>query len=82
MTQFLDALEKAGYVSRKDFPGDRRATLIQISTEGLKTLNQEILPIYFKRCAHFSSICTKAEMKQFMEMYEKISKNLSQLEGD
>jgi DNA-binding MarR family transcriptional regulator len=82
MTQFLDALEKAEYVCRKDFPGDRRATLVQITPNGLKTINKEILPIYFKRCSLFSSSCTKAEIKQLTEMYEKISKNLSDFDAD
>jgi DNA-binding MarR family transcriptional regulator len=81
MTQFLDALEKAGYVTRKDFPGDRRATLIQISPKSLKILNKKILPLYFQRMAHFSDRCTKTEMKTFTSMYEKISANLSHLEA-
>ena len=80
MTQFLDVLEKADYVSRKAFPGDRRATLIQITPAGLKILNQEILPVYFKRCGLLSGRCSKTEMKQFTEMYRKISKNLAEIE--
>jgi DNA-binding MarR family transcriptional regulator len=81
MTQFLDALEKAGYVTRKDFPGDRRATLIQISAGSLQILNKKILPLYFQRMAHFSDHCTKTEMKTFTSMYQKISANLSDLEA-
>ena len=82
MTQFLDSLEKAGYVERKAFPGDRRAILIQISVNGLKTLNKKILPLYFMRSAKFSNRCTKTEMKQFTAMYEKISKNLAEFDQD
>ncbi len=80
MTQFVDALEKAGYIVRKADPNDRRAMLIQISDGGLKTLNKEILPAYFKRAAHFADACTKTEMKRFAEMYERIRDHLASLE--
>jgi DNA-binding MarR family transcriptional regulator len=80
MTQFLDSLEKAGYVQRKEFPGDRRAMLIHISPEGLKTMDKKILPLYFKRCAILSSRCTKTEMKQFTKMYQKLCSNMSDFE--
>ncbi len=59
MTQFLDSLEKAEYVTRKDFPGDRRATLIQISPKGLQILNKKILPLYFERTCLFSDRSTR-----------------------
>jgi DNA-binding MarR family transcriptional regulator len=81
MTQFLDALEKSNYIVREDCPGDRRATLIRISPQGLKTMDREILPVFFKRCGLFSSDCTKAEMKLFASIYEKILKNLDRSEG-
>jgi DNA-binding MarR family transcriptional regulator len=80
MTQFLDALERAGYVVRQPFPGDRRAILIKITPKGMRILDKKLLPSYFARSARFSSRCTAAEMKGFTEMYEKIWENLEDME--
>ena len=81
MTQFLDAIEKAGYIERKAVANDRRAMMIQITDWGLKTLKKDILPAYFNRCRHFSGVCTKAEMAKFAELYSRISQHLSDLDG-
>lgn len=82
MTQFLDALEKTGYIQRKAFPGDRRAMLIQLSENGLESLDKTILPQYFKRCRIMSTKTTVAEMKVFADMYRKISMNMAAAEFD
>ena len=77
MTQFVDCLEKTGFVQRKAFPGDRRAMLIELSKEGLEALDKKILPTYFKRCRIMSAKTTMAEMKEFVEVYRRISVNMA-----
>jgi DNA-binding MarR family transcriptional regulator len=72
MTQFLDALEKTGFVQRKAFPGDRRSMLIELSKDGLELLDKKLLPKYFKRCRLSSDRTTMAEMKQFVDIYRQI----------
>jgi len=76
-TQFLDALEKTGFVQRKAFPGDRRAMLIELSKEGLVTLNEKILPEYFDRSNCMCTKVTSAEMDRFVELYRKICANMA-----
>ena len=41
VTKLVDALEEEGLLRRKPHPTDRRATLIELTPEGEKTVSQE-----------------------------------------
>ena len=71
MTQFVDALEKEGFVVRIDDPKDRRGMLVELTSKGMDKLN-EVLPHYFEKLTNITKVLTKEERQQFLFLMEKI----------
>lgn len=76
MTQFIDALEKDGWVRRVDDPDDRRAMRVELTSKG-DGLLKRVLPEHLKSLTHFSEALTRPERKQLLKLLEKVSESFS-----
>lgn len=71
LLRILDILERKGFIERRQFQGDRRASSLFITAEG-KKLRDEVAP-YIE--AHFKKI-TADISKQNIEIYEQVLKKI------
>lgn len=71
MTNRIDRLEQAGLVSRKANPGDGRATLVMLTRQGLKRID-EALVAHLRNQAEVLSPLTAAEQEQLGDLLGKL----------
>lgn len=73
LLRILDILERKGFIERRQFKGDRRASSLFITAEG-KSLRNEVAP-YIE--AHFKKI-TADIPEQNIEIYEQVLRQIDQ----
>lgn len=71
MTAMVDALEDAHLVIRRPHPTDRRATLIELSPEGVREAEQELGPRLDSIAEIFAGL-SPAEREQFSAAMAKL----------
>lgn len=71
MTNRIDRLEQAGLVSRKANPGDGRATLVMLTRQGLKRIDEALLA-HLRNQAEVLSPLTAAEQEQLGDLLGKL----------
>jgi DNA-binding MarR family transcriptional regulator len=71
MTAMVDALEDAHLVVRRPHPTDRRATLIELSPEGVREAEQELGPRLDAIAEIFAGL-SPAEREQFSAVMAKL----------
>jgi DNA-binding MarR family transcriptional regulator len=72
MTQFIDAIEKDGYVKRVEDPKDRRGMLVELTEAGeakLKTL----LPIHIQQLASYAKVLNSEERAMMIQIMLKMA---------
>jgi DNA-binding MarR family transcriptional regulator len=74
MTQFLDHLERDGFIKRVNDPNDRRALFIQLTPHAQKVL-KDLIPLYLKDLERLTSALNRAERKQFFSLLEKLNRD-------
>lgn len=75
MTQFIDALEKSGFVERAIDPKDRRGMLVKLTSTGAEKIAQ-VMPHYIERLSSFCHVLTREERGQFQGLMKKIHLSL------
>ncbi|MNX87906.1 HTH-type transcriptional regulator MhqR [compost metagenome] len=73
MTNRIDRLEQAGLVSRKANPGDGRATLVMLTRQGLKRIDEALLA-HLRNQAEVLSPLNAAEQEQLSGLLGKLLK--------
>jgi DNA-binding MarR family transcriptional regulator len=73
MTAIVDAMELAGLVVRRPHPRDRRATLIELSPDGVRAAAQAIGPQLDSIGEIFAGL-TPAEREQFSAVMAKLTR--------
>jgi DNA-binding MarR family transcriptional regulator len=71
MTQFLDHLERDGFIKRVNDPNDRRALLIQLTPHAEEVL-KKLIPLHLKDLEHLTAALNRAERKQFFQLMTKL----------
>jgi DNA-binding MarR family transcriptional regulator len=71
MTQFVDHLERDGFIKRVNDPNDRRSLFIQLTSHAQDVL-KKLIPLYLKDLEHLTSALNRAERKQFFALMEKL----------
>ncbi|MBC7427957.1 MAG: MarR family transcriptional regulator [Bacteriovorax sp.] len=71
MTQFIDAIEKDGFVKRVDDPKDRRGMLVELTPVGEQKL-AVVLPIHIARMEHYTRVLNSEERKQMISIMMKM----------
>lgn len=72
MTQFIDAIEKDGFVKRVEDPRDRRGMLVELTELGeakLKTL----LPIHIQHLASYAKVLNSEERMMMIQIMLKMA---------
>jgi len=72
MTACLDRLERAGYLTRKPDPADRRGTLVHLTPKG-KALVDKAAFIRFNVAQDAVSGLTKAESSRLADLLRKLA---------
>jgi len=75
MTQFIDAIEKDGFVKRVEDPRDRRGMLVELTELGeakLKTL----LPIHIQHLASYAKVLNSEERMMMIQIMLKMASTL------
>lgn len=78
MTQFIDAIEKDGFVRRVEDPKDRRGMLVELTEAGeakLKTL----LPIHIQHLANYTKILNSEERMMMIQIMLKMASTFKPL---
>ena len=75
MTQFIDAIEKDGFVKRVEDPKDKRGMLVELTTVGEEKL-QSILPTYIRQMEFFTTTLTPEERSTLHVLMGKIVESL------
>ncbi len=78
MTQFIDAIEKDGFVTRVEDPFDRRRMLVKLTDLGDQK-TKEILPIYLERMVAYTKVLSDSEKTVAVDLLEKMSSTLSEV---
>jgi len=73
MTAIVDALEEAHLVVRRRHPTDRRATIIELSSEGAREAEQELAPRIDAMSEIFADL-SPAERTQFSAFLSKLTR--------
>ena len=81
MTAIVDALEDAHLVVRRPHPTDRRATLIELSPEGVREAEQDLGPRLDAMSEIFTGL-SAAEREQFSAALTKIMQAMRDREKD
>lgn len=71
MTQFIDAIEKDGFVKRVEDPKDRRGMLVELTEKGEDVL-KKILPIHISRMEHYTRVLDSNERKMMIQIMMKM----------
>lgn len=71
MTQFIDAIEKDGFVKRTEDPKDRRGMLVELTPVGEEKLKQ-VLPIHIARMEHYTRVLNTEERKMMIQIMTKM----------
>ncbi|MBC7713947.1 MAG: MarR family transcriptional regulator [Rhizobacter sp.] len=71
MTQFIDAIEKDGFVKRVEDPKDRRGMLVELTPHGEQKLSV-IIPIHIARMEHYTRVLNSEERKQMISIMMKM----------
>ena len=71
ITRLIDRLEKRGLVTRGRSPTDRRRVPVQITTDGLKLLNELDQPI-LASCGSTMSPLNEAELQTLIDLLERL----------
>jgi DNA-binding MarR family transcriptional regulator len=80
VTTLIDALEETGFVTRKDHPSDRRATLIDLTAKGRKA----VLRLKSEKrgfADHLFGGCSAADLTQFTRTLDLIAARLQKMAG-
>ena len=72
MTQFIDAIEKDGFVKRVEDPKDRRGMLVKLTEAGEAKL-KEVLPTHIQRMAHYTRVLNADERDMMIHIMEKMA---------
>jgi DNA-binding MarR family transcriptional regulator len=78
VTTLVDAMEKTGFVRRKDHPTDRRATIVDLTPKGRKAVSR--MKVEARAFAHdlFGALCA-SELRQFVGTLDRVIARLEQL---
>ena len=68
MTGLLDVLEKKALVIRLQSPGDRRASLVQLTDKG-KELAEKLLPDHLRRMGELMQNFSEEDRKVFIQIF-------------
>lgn len=79
MTQFIDALEKDGFVKRTEDPKDRRGMLIVLTEEGEQKI-REVMPVYIDYVQRYAKELDESEMTLLKSIFEKITSSINQID--
>jgi DNA-binding MarR family transcriptional regulator len=71
MTQFIDAIEKDGFVKRVEDPKDKRGMLVVLTPAGEEKLSV-IIPIHIARLEHYTRVLNSEERKQMITIMNKM----------
>lgn len=71
MTQFIDAIERDGFVKRVEDPNDKRGMLVELTSLGEEKL-KTVLPHLIKQMEHFTSVLDVTERKTMLNLMEKM----------
>ena len=71
MTQFIDAIEKDGFVKRVEDPKDRRGMLVELTPAGEQKL-ATVLPIHISRMEHYARVLNSEERHQMISIMSKM----------
>lgn len=71
ITGLVDTLERAGYVTRKPHPEDRRMMCVGLTKRGEKLL-ATILPEHFRKMAWLMGPLSESERKEFVRLLIKV----------
>lgn len=71
ITGLVDTLERAGYVSRKPHPDDRRMMCVGLTKKGEKLL-AAIMPEHFRQMAWLMNPLSEGERKEFVRLLLKV----------
>ena len=75
ITKRLDRLSKAGYLTRKVLPRDRRVVLVELTDEG-RALVDEMLPVVTGAESVYLDGFTSNELETFKELLSKLLVNV------
>lgn len=78
MVKVMDYLIKAGYLSRRVNPDDRREHFVELTRKGMKR-TQEIVTAFEKIDAEMFSKVSKSDREVFLNVLEKLSDTLKQM---
>ncbi len=76
MTQFIDAIEKDGFVKRVEDPKDRRGMLVELTPVGEQKL-ATVLPIHIARMEHYTRVLNSEERNQMISIMTKMVSTFS-----
>lgn len=71
MTQFVDALEKEGFIQRIDDPNDRRSHFVRITPKAENVL-KKVLPEHLQRLVEVTERLSRAERKTLFILMDKL----------
>ena len=72
MTQFIDAIERDGFVTRVEDPKDRRGMLVELTEKGEERLNV-LLPIHIQNLANYTNVLNKEERAMMVQIMLKMA---------
>jgi MarR family transcriptional regulator for hemolysin len=78
LLRILDIMEKKGFLERRQFPGDRRASSLFITAEG-KRLKNEVAPFIEDRFQEITAGIPENEIEIYERVLKELDKNLDQL---
>ena len=76
MTQFIDAIEKDGFVRRVEDTKDRRGMLVELTDAGEVKL-KNVLPTHLKQMEHFTKVLNSEERKSIVGLMIKMVSSFS-----
>lgn len=72
MTQFIDAIEKDGFVRRVEDPKDRRGMLVELTEKGESKL-KTLLPIHIQNLANYTQVLNSEERMMMIKIMLKMA---------
>lgn len=75
ITSLIDRMEKAGFVSRQDVPGDRRYNIVRLTDHGKKLL-LNIEKDYIGEVKRIMKPLNQSDMKSLIRLLERIREKL------
>lgn len=81
ITGLVDTLERAGYVTRRAHPNDRRMMSVGLTARGEKLLH-DIMPDHFRRMAWLMGPLSESERKTFVRLLTKVLERAAELPGE